>query len=123
MAMWITLHVAVASRLEHLLYRARAEPEAAADEEFSKDEIDATLILHKRKHTKRGQTYSDTPSLGEIIIYIAQLGGFLHTKQNKWPGIVTFERGMMDVVAASTLLTCLREQGALLPGAKDGSNG
>ena len=122
MAMWITLHVAVASRLEHILYRARIGPDVAAHEEFSQHEIDAALILHKRKHTKKGQIYSDVPSLAQLVIYIAQLGGFLHTKQNKWPGIVTFERGMLDVVAASTLLLALREQGALPHGERDGSN-
>jgi len=122
MAMWITLHVAVASRLEHLLYRARAEPDVPAHEEFSQDEIDAALILHKRKHTKKGQTYSDTPSLGQLVLYIAQIGGFFHTKQNKWPGIVTFERGMMDIVAASSVLAFQREHGTPPHGGRDGSN-
>ena len=73
MAMWITLHLAVASRLEHILYRARTEPDAPAHEEFSTDEIDATILLHKRNHTKRGQTYPDVPSLLQLVIYIAQL--------------------------------------------------
>jgi hypothetical protein len=122
MAIWITLHVAVAGRLEHLLYRARTEPDVPAALEFSKDEIDATILLHKRHHTKKGQTYSDTPSLGQLVIYIAQIGGFAHTKQNKWPGIVTFQRGMMDVVAVSSVLPSLREQGPLPHGARDGSD-
>jgi hypothetical protein len=122
MAMWITLHLAVASRLEHILYRARTEPDAPAHEEFSTDEIDATILLHKRKHTKRGQTYPDVLSLGHLVIYIAQLGGFFYTKQNQWPGIVTFERGMIDVVAASALLASLREQGRLSHSARDDRN-
>jgi len=122
MAIWITLHVAVAGRLEHLLYRARTEPDVPAVVEFSQDEIDATLLLHKRRHTKKGQTYSAIPSLGQLIIYIAQIGGFAHTKQNKWPGIVTFQRGMMDVAAVSSVLPSFREQGLLPHGARDGSD-
>ncbi len=122
LAKWITLHVAVAARLEHILYRARAEPDVPAVEEFSKDEIDATLILHKRRHTKKGQTYLDMPTLGQLVIYIAQIGGFSHTKKNPWPGIVTFQRGMMDIVTASTVLTALREQGVIPHGARDGGH-
>lgn len=117
MAMWITLHVAVAARLQHILHRARVEPDVSAREEFSVDEIEATLILHKRRHTKRGQTYSDEPTLSQLVIYIAQIGGFFHTKQNPWPGIVTFERGFIDVLPAAYLLTELREQGRVLPSA------
>lgn len=122
LAKWITLHVAVAARLEHLLYRARTEPDVPAVEEFSQDEIDATLLLHKRRHTKKGQTYLDMPTLRQLVIYIAQLGGFSHTKQNPWPGIITFQRGMADVLAASTLLAALREQGLISHGGRDGGH-
>lgn len=121
LAKWITLHVAVASRLQHILYRSREEPNVAAHEEFSRDEIEATLLLREKEY---GKTYpaDRTPSLGELVLFIAQLGGYMGLKSSGGPpGIKIFERAFLRVEAASLVVAALRERG-LPPGATDGRN-
>lgn len=119
LAKWITLHVSVASRLQHILYRSREEPDVPAEEEFSVDEIEATLSLR----AARGRSYpaGRTPTLGEIVFFIAKLGGYMGSANSKQrPGIKIFERAFVRVEAAAEVIAGLRAQG-LLPSARDGS--
>jgi hypothetical protein len=119
LAKWITLHVAVASRLEHILYRSRDEPDVSAVEEFSRDEIEATLLLREQEY---GKTYPTdrTPSLGELVLFIAELGGYMGLKRSGGPpGIKIFERGFVRVEAASLVVAALK---ARARGGTDGSN-
>lgn len=119
LAKWITLHVAVASRLQHVLYRSRLEPDVVADTEFSPDEIEATLLLREQEY---GKTYPNdhAPSLGEVVLFIAQLGGYMGLKRSGGPpGIRIFERGFLRVEAASLAVAALR---ARAQGGRDGGN-
>jgi hypothetical protein len=120
-AKWITLHVAVASRLQHILYRSRDEPDVPADQEFSKDEIQATLLLRQQEY---GKTYPEdrTPSLGELVLFIAQLGGYMGpTRSGGPPGIKIFERAFLRVEAASLIVAAMNAKG-VPRGTTDGSN-
>ncbi len=80
LAKWITLHVAVASRLQSILYRAREEPDTPADQEFSRDEIEATLLL-RESHYGKSYPSGRTPSLGELVFFIAKLGGYMAARR------------------------------------------
>ena len=120
LAKWITLHVAVASRLQHILYRSRNEPGVPAAEEFSIDEIEATLLLREHEY---GRTYpaDHAPSLGELVLFIAELGGYMGEKRTGGPpGIKIFERAFLRVEAASFVLAAQKARGR---GGTDGSNG
>lgn len=121
LAKWLTIHAAVASRLQHILYRSRTEPDVAADSEFSADEIEATLLLREQEH---GTTYpaGRVPSLGELVLFIAQLGGYMGAKSSGGPpGIKILERAFLRVEAASLVVAALRARGSPR-GAIDGSN-
>jgi len=121
LAKWITLHSAVASRLQHILYRSRDEPDVPAIEEFSSDEIEATLLLREQQDAN---TYpaDRSPSLSELVLFIARLGGYMGLKRTGGPpGIKIFERGFLRVEAASCVVAALRARGRT-HGAIDGSN-
>jgi hypothetical protein len=121
LAKWITLIVAVASRLEHILYRSREEPDEPAETEFSREEIDATLLLREKED---GKVYpaGRTPSLGELVLFIALLGGYMGRHSSGGPpGIKVFERGFLRVEAASLVLAALGER-ARARGGTDGSS-
>ncbi len=107
LAKWITLHVAVASRLQHILYRSRDEPDVPADQEFSRDEIEATLLLREQEYAKFYPA-DRTPSLGELVLFIAELGGYMGLKRSGGPpGIKIFERAFLRVEAASLVVAAL----------------
>ncbi len=120
LAKWITLHVAVASRLQSILYRAREEPDTPADQEFSRDEIEATLLL-RESHYGKSYPSGRTPSLGELVFFIAKLGGYMGSATSKSPpGIKIFERAFLRVEAAAHVVAALRARD-IPPSAKDGS--
>jgi len=122
LAKWITLHVAVASRLQHILYRSRDEPDVPADQEFSRDEIEATLLLREQEYSKTYPT-DRTPSLGELVLFIAELGGYMGLKRSGGPpGIKIFERAFLRVEAASLAVAALHAR-ARAQGGTHGSNG
>jgi hypothetical protein len=122
LAKWITLHVAVASRLQHILHRSREEPDVPADEEFSRDEIEATLLLREAAYGKKYPA-DRTPSLAELVFFIAKLGGYMGSATSKSrPGIKIFERAFVRVEAAAEVVAALRTR-QLPPPAKDGSSG
>jgi hypothetical protein len=121
LAKWITLHVAVASRLQHILYRSREEPDVSADTEFSRHEIEATLLLRESGY---GKTFpaDRSPTLGELVLFVAQLGGYMGLKSSGGPpGIRIFERGFLRVQAASEALATLSAR-ASSRGRIDGSS-
>jgi hypothetical protein len=121
LAKWITLHAAVASRLQHILHRSREEPDVPADLEFSADEIQATLLLREQEY---GKFYpaDRSPSLGELVLFIAQLGGYMGPKSSGGPpGIKILERAFLRVEAASLVVAALRERTSA-QGGTDGSN-
>jgi hypothetical protein len=88
---WATLHLAVAARAIHLSRRARTEPDLPATEEFSRDEIDITL-LHQRKRTKLQP--GDIPSLHEMVTLVALMGGYTGKSSGGPPGPTVIGRGL-----------------------------
>jgi hypothetical protein len=116
--MWITLHSAVAARHQHILHRARSEPDVLALEEFSDVEVEAARLLHGQRS---GRTVAPAAQLklGELVLLIARLGGYVGSPNRAPPGIQVFERGMADVLPASETVTALRAIGALPHPARD----
>jgi len=97
---WATLHLAVAARAVRLSYLARTKPDVPSSDEFSRDEIDATVLFTKRTKYKRG----DTPPLGDLVTMIANLGGYTGKSSGGPPGPTVIGRGLERIaIAAETL--------------------
>lgn len=109
---WATILAAVASRAEHLRYRARSEPSAPATEEFSADELEAIDLLERQRRSKVRANAKDE-LLGEIVVRVALLGGYVRSKGNGPPGASTIGRGLERVLMAAEILTDLRAAGKL----------
>lgn len=89
------ISASVAMRIQRLTHLARTSPDDAATIEFSRAEIDATILLREPKNFTRG----DTPTVGEVVRWIADLGGFMGpSPKNKTatrkPGAIVIGRGL-----------------------------
>jgi hypothetical protein len=102
---WATLHVAVAARAVRLSRLARTQPEVSAAEEFSQTEIDAVLVL-RRKRTK--YHVGDVPPLGEVVRLIADEGGYTGKSSGGPPGPTVIARGLERVQIAAEILAATR---------------
>jgi hypothetical protein len=107
---WATLLFTVATRIERLKTQARAAPEQPASVELSAYEIRALLLL-KRKQKKRTEVVPDTtPSIGQAVRWIADLGGYTGKSSGGPPGSVTIGRGFAKVLDAAELLEALDQE-------------
>lgn len=96
---WATILASVATRAMRLTYQARETPDVPATDELSRFEIDATIALRRPKDAKLG----DTPTLGQAVRWIADLGGYVGP-WNGPPGPKVIGRGFDDVLAAAKAL-------------------
>jgi hypothetical protein len=99
------ISAAVAMRIQRLTQLARTTPDEPATVEFSRAEIDATILLREPKDVKRG----DTPTVGEVVRWLADLGGFMGpSPKNKTatrkPGAIVIARGLEQIEPVATLL-------------------
>jgi hypothetical protein len=108
---WATLHCAVAARALRLTQLARAQPDVPATTEFSQAEIDAAIVL-RRKRTKR--RLGDVPSLVEMVRMVADLGGYTGKSSGGPPGATVIGRGLQRVMIAAEVVEAIqREQKAM----------
>ena len=96
---WATIMAAVAVRIERLKHLARKEPNRPATDEFSRDEIDAAILLRKAE-THVEYELGETPTLAEVTRWIADLGGYMGSKKAPPPGTIVLRRGLEQVAAA-----------------------
>lgn len=99
------ISASAAMRIQRLTHLARTSPHEPATIEFSRAEIDATILLREPKDFARG----DTPTVGEVIRWIADLGGFMGpSPKNKTatrrPGAIVIARGMERIAPVASLL-------------------
>lgn len=105
---WATLLAAVAARAERLKTASRATPSAAATTEFSRDELDAAILLSRTKHFKRG----DDLTLAQAVELVALVGGYTGRKNSGGPpGTTVIGRGLHDVVVAANAIAAFRSSG------------
>ncbi len=90
---WATILAAVAARATRLTYLAREKPAAPATEELTKWEIDAAIALLRPKGARPG----DVPSLGQVVRWIAELGGYTGKSSGGPPGPTVVARGLAKV--------------------------
>jgi hypothetical protein len=109
---WATILAAVASRAERLRHRYRNEPEVAAADEFTADEIEAVVFL-SNENRRAPLISADDLRLAETIRLIADLGGYVGNRGSGPPGAVTISRGLERVLFAAGIMTRLRGEGRL----------
>jgi hypothetical protein len=92
----------VAWRLLWLTYQSRKNPDASCEPAFQTYEWHA---LYAYTH-KTNVIPTEIPSLHQIILWIAQLGGFLARASDGEPGVKTIWRGLrrLDDLASMWLL-------------------
>lgn len=99
----LALYSIVAWRLLYLTHQARQEPEPSCEPFLQKEEWQA---LYCQVHRTLVPPASP-PSLGEAVLWIARLGGFLARKGDGEPGVKVLWRGfgrLKDFTAMWTLL-------------------
>lgn len=101
---WATILASVATRAMRLTYQARETPDVAATDELTRFEIDAVIALRRPKDAKLG----DTPTLGQAVRWIADLGGYVGP-WNGPPGPKVIGRGLDDVLAAAKALEAVQK--------------
>jgi Transposase DNA-binding/Transposase Tn5 dimerisation domain len=105
---WATITVAVAVRLERIKLLSRTQPDLGALEEFSRDEIDAAITLRKPK----GISLGATPTLGEMVRWVADIGGYTGKSSGGPPGIRVITRGFERIEPAALAISRLRNDPA-----------
>ena len=84
----IATYMIVSWRIQYLLMLGRECPDLPADILFSNDEI---IALHIAKSKPKPEKM---PTVFEMVILIATMGGFLNRKGDKYPGLKTFWVGL-----------------------------
>lgn len=94
----LALYLIVAWRVLYLMMVGRNSPELPCDVVFTTEEWEAVYLVTQRKKPPR-----QPPSLGEILVLVARLGGFLARKGDGPPGPKSIWIGLQrvrDFVAA-----------------------
>jgi Transposase DNA-binding/Transposase Tn5 dimerisation domain len=95
----------VAWRLLWLTYHSRLEPDASCECILEPDEWQA-LACH---HLGQGQPPLKPPTLGEAVLMLAQLGGFLARRGDGVPGVKTIWRGFSRLTDLVTMWRLLHQ--------------
>jgi hypothetical protein len=91
---WATVLAAVAIRIERLKFLARTQPDGPASDELTPHEIRA-LTLWKRRTKKRTEAVPKaSPTIGDAVLWIAQMGGYTGKSSGGPPGAITIGRGL-----------------------------
>ena len=104
-AKWATLLAAVAIRAERIRKLSRAEPDLPASVEFSPDEIRAVILLRQPV----GVRHDACPTLGEVVRWIADTGGYTGKSSGGPPGVRIIARAMIRVEAVAAALAAMRD--------------
>ena len=81
---WAIVLACVALRIERLKYLARNRPEAPADVDLNRDELDAIILLSRTTAYAAG----DTPPIAVVVRWIANMGGYTGKSSGGPPGTV-----------------------------------
>ena len=105
---WATILIAVAVRIERIKQLSREQPQSPASAEFSLLEIKATVLLRFGEAAKTKVPPGTSPSMGDVTLWIAQLGGYTgRTSSGGPPGSITIARGLQQVRVAAKALKAL----------------
>jgi hypothetical protein len=105
---WGIITASVAARIEQIKLASRSTPELPATECFTQDEIDAVILLRSRDK-RLPYRAGDVPQLGEMTRWIAELGGYMGSKNSPPPGATVLARGLERIESAAQLLALQRK--------------
>ena len=94
----LAIDMVVAWRIHSLCYLGRATPDVPCTVAFGDSEWKAVIAFKTRQRIPE-----KPPSLGKMILYVAELGGFLGRKSDGHPGTETLWKGlqrMQDIAMA-----------------------
>lgn len=103
---WAMLLSSVAVRIHRLTLLAREHPELPATVELEQAEIDAAIVGTEQKKWRPGQV----PSLGEAVLWIAQLGGYTGKSSGGPPGARVLARGLQRLELLSSYFASQHRQ-------------
>lgn len=97
---WATILATVAARAQRLAQLFRSAPDLPASTEFTEHEIEACYILTETKRDGRR-----TPTIGDVLRLVAELGGFGNRYYGgKMPGPTILGRGLDYLEPAARIL-------------------
>jgi len=94
---WATIMAATATRIERLKHLYRNEPERMAIEELTTWGIQAAVILRRRYKKRTEPTPTPNPTMGEIVGWIAGLGGCTGKSSGVPPGSIVIRRDIETI--------------------------
>lgn len=105
---WATILMAVAVRIERIKQLSREQPDRPATDEFTPVEIKAAALLYFGKSAKKKLASATTPSIADVTLWIASLGGYTgKTSSGGPPGSITLSRGLESIRAVAQALEAL----------------
>ncbi|WP_437759400.1 IS4 family transposase [Sorangium sp. So ce1389] len=110
---WAILMVATAARIERIKHLARTEPSRPASVEFEPHEIEATILMKRQNKRRNERIPKGMPTIGQITLWLAELGGYTGKSSGGPPGSVTIRRGLDVVLPVASALERLRKEGKL----------
>jgi hypothetical protein len=110
---WATILAAVAMRIERLKHLSRTSPELTADVELTPREIQALIVLKRAQRKRTEQVADDTPTIGQAVRWIAEIGGYTGRSSGGPPGSITLGRGLERLRVATEVLESLAQRGKL----------
>jgi hypothetical protein len=87
---WATTLASVAMRILRLTYLARKKPDLPATVELTEAEVAAIAAVKtkSRKHLRQ------TPRISEVVLWLAEIGGYTGKSSGGPPGPITIRRGL-----------------------------
>ena len=99
---WATLLAAAAMRLLRMTYLSRHEPTRPSTDEFTREEILAVYLARKKEWNGKR-----VPSIAQMTLWIAELGGYFGKSAGP-PGMIVLGRGWSRVLPLVHLVSHFR---------------
>jgi hypothetical protein len=87
---WAMVLASVAVRVLRINYLGRNQPDVPASVEFERNEIDAVILLRRPKGQRRGAM----PTVGQVVRWLADIGGYTGKSSGAPPGAIVIGRGL-----------------------------
>lgn len=105
---WATILIGVAARIERIKQLSRERPDLPATDEFSPAEIKAAALLYFGKAGKAKVNAAIKPTIADVTLWIAFLGGYTgKTSSGGPPGATVLSRGLETVRAVAQAIEAL----------------
>jgi hypothetical protein len=108
---WATILAVAATRIERLKHLARTGPDRPATEALTSIEIEVLLVLKRRYKRQKEVIPTTIPTMGNAILWLAEIGGYTGKSSGGPPGSITIGRGLERLKNAVEGVLAMREAG------------